>query len=526
MNKQNELLAKALESLKEVQKKSNIFKSDDISLKERDVLSKNGFIEEAFKGWFYCKSPLLMSGDTTPWMTSFWDFVVKYNNDRFNSDWHLGTDASILWHTSNKKIPKQLIIYTKQASNKNVQLPYNTSLFPMQEKDFPDQEEIFSDNGIRVLTIESALSKISPGFFKAYKEEAIQALISFDLNNFAILCIQNNRIRVAGRIVSALNHIGFEEKAKNLLNIFNRSNFECKLENPFEDKISLNVNQIENKSSIRLKIATSWFLMRDKVLKYKPKQITSLTIQNYLKNMEDLYKRDAYHSLSIEGYRVSEDLIEKVKSGNWNSEQNEQNKKERNALAARGYWLAFQKLKKDITPVLSTNHLTKIVIDNFQSWKELLFQPSIDAGIIKPVDNIGYRREQVYLSGSRHISPSSNVVYEAMEEWKEQLKKEPDPFVQAVLGHFFLGYIHPFSDGNGRTSRFIMNVCLAKGGYPWTIIKIDDREQYIDALEIGSVNNDISYFAKFISEQITISMNLLKINENKNSKKKLNKIKP
>lgn len=61
---------------------------------------------------------------------------------------------------------------------------------------------------------------------------------------------------------------------------------------------------------------------------------------------------DAYHSLSIEGYRVSADLIERVRSGTWNPDHNEQDRERRNAMAARGYWQAYREVRKSIGRVL------------------------------------------------------------------------------------------------------------------------------------------------------------------------------
>ena len=65
--------------------------------------------------------------------------------------------------------------------------------------------------------------------------------------------------------------------------------------------------------------------------------------RRYLKAVDDIYVNDAYHSLSIEGYRVSPELIERVRTGAWNPEQNPQDREDRNALAARGYHDAFQR---------------------------------------------------------------------------------------------------------------------------------------------------------------------------------------
>ena len=61
-------------------------------------------------------------------------------------------------------------------------------------------------------------------------------------------------------------------------------------------------------------------------------------------------------------------------------------------------------------------------------------------------------------------------------------------------------YIHPYMDGNGRIGRFLMNLMLASGGYPWTIVPLEHRTDYMAALESASVGGDIKPFAKFLAE--------------------------
>jgi len=59
-----------------------------------------------------------------------------------------------------------------------------------------------------------------------------------------------------------------------------------------------------------------------------------------------------------------------------------------------------------------------------------------------------------------------------MPELVALLRAEPDAGVRAVLGHFMFVYIHPYMDGNGRMGRFLMNLMLASGGYPWTVVPV------------------------------------------------------
>ncbi len=83
------------------------------------------------------------------------------------------------------------------------------------------------------------------------------------------------------------------------------------------------------------------------------------------------------------------------------------------------------------------------------------------------------------------------------------IEAEPEPGVRAVLGHWLFGYVHPFPDGNGRTARFLMNALFATGGYPWTVIRVEDRAAYLAALEAASTENDVQPFARFIAKQMS-----------------------
>ena len=71
-----------------------------------------------------------------------------------------------------------------------------------------------------------------------------------------------------------------------------------------------------------------------------------------------------------------------------------------------------------------------------------------------------------------------------------------------MLGHFIFVYIHPYMDGNGRLGRFLMNVTMASGGYPWIIVPVERRDDYMSALESASVKQDIRPFAAFVGDLV------------------------
>jgi len=115
-----------------------------------------------------------------------------------------------------------------------------------------------------------------------------------------------------------------------------------------------------------------------------------------------------------------------------------------------------------------------------------------------------YRNVQVIIKGSSHMPPQPFLVAKQMEElfhWFKENKGNLHPVVLAAEMHERLVTIHPFIDGNGRTSRLLMNLILLSSGYVIANIKGDfeSRKEYYNALESARVVKNKEAFILFVA---------------------------
>lgn len=138
--------------------------------------------------------------------------------------------------------------------------------------------------------------------------------------------------------------------------------------------------------------------------------------------------------------------------------------------------------------------------------------------VLKEIDdkNAGkYRSENVAVMGATHTPPDHLIVPELMEKLILNYQKwnKYHPIIKAALIHGELVKIHPFIDGNGRTSRLVMNLSLMNSGYLPVIIKKENRLEYYNALDKAHTTGDYTDFVKLVTnleiEMINKYLNLL-----------------
>jgi Fic family protein len=270
-------------------------------------------------------------------------------------------------------------------------------------------------------------------------------------------------------------------------------------ENPFANHVPVLKGRI--KSAYAGRIEAMWKKMRDEIIQVlpPPPEVNPSKQDRVIKIILERYKRDAYHSLSIEGYEVTEEFIQKIAEGKWSPETDAKDHEQKDAMAAKGYHEAFLKVIESVKNTLRGDSPGKVFENDLQDWYRALFSASVQAGIIQVTDLAGYRNGPVYIKGARHVPPGNKeAVLDSMETLFQLIKEEEHPGVRAILGHFIFVFIHPYMDGNGRIGRFLLNLMLVSGGYAWTIIRAENRTQYMQALEAASTEGNIEPFAQFV----------------------------
>lgn len=495
-----ERFVEALNILKGLQEKSivGIYTDDIPTARYRQLLVKNGFIREVTKGWYIARDPAEKDGETTSWYSSYWDFIAQFLSYKYGENWCLSAEQSLLLHAGNWSVPQQVLVRSPDGNNKPTPLPHNTSLFNLKS-DIPAAGQTVITKGIRMYDLRSALIYSAATVYTRSAIDARTALSMIrDASELLPTLLDNGHTVLAGRLAGAFRNIQRERIADQIIETFRQAGYDIRETDPFDFRLEIDLSPRE-RSPYANRIRLMWMHMRPVVIANLPEEPgLPKDRESFLRDIDGIYVTDAYHSLSIERYRVTQELIEKVSSSKWDVLESDGDRRQRDAMAARGYYQAFQAVKQTIGQILAGAKAGELVDIAHSKWYRELFDPSVAAGLLKASDLAGYRNHQVYIGSSKHVPLSVDAMRDAMPVLFELLQQETHASVRAVLGHFIFVFIHPYMDGNGRMGRFLMNAMLASGGYPWTVIPVEKREEYMAALESASVQQNIEPFAKFI----------------------------
>lgn len=237
-------------------------------------------------------------------------------------------------------------------------------------------------------------------------------------------------------------------------------------------------------------------------------------IQDLLKEIDQLKIKlnDLRH---LQSYKVAKALdIEYTYESN-KIEGNTLTLQETSLVIEKGLTIGGKPLKEHLEAInhyFAIEFIKQLVEDKTPFTERVLLQ--IHQLILQGIDNHHagkYRNVQVLISGAKHIPPQPYLVAKQMEDffiWYNENKDQLHPVVLSAELHERLVTIHPFIDGNGRTSRLLMNLILLQHGYTIAILKgdVQSRLQYYECLEIAQTKNNKQPFIQLITENVKDTM--------------------
>ncbi|MDA0989373.1 MAG: Fic family protein [Verrucomicrobia bacterium] len=487
--------------------RGHILRSESMSRTDRERLTAGGYLQPVIKGWYLLTTPEAADGESTAWFASFWEFVSAYLDHRFGEAYCLSAETSMQLHLGATSVPSQIIVIAGAGGQSIIELPFKTSLLTYEDaENLPDDEDtvLLREKTLRAMSLPLALARIAPDFFSRRPHDADIALRLIPAApELTRALVKGGYVAAAERLIGAYEHLGDKSMANWIADDMLASGYTLRPVNPFQPGYAPTLTEQRIDSPYAARLRAMWHGMREPIRRlFIPAPGRPESAEAYVHEIEEKYESDAYNSLSIEGYRVTPELIARMRSGEWDPANDPDDRAQSAALAAKGYSRAFKLVKTSILQILAGEDPGLTAAEGLHNWYRALFSGNVDAGLIASHDLIGYRRQPVYIKGSLHVPPPSDAVPDCMNAFFDLLQKEADPAVRAVLGHFTFVFIHPYMDGNGRLARFLLNAMLAAGGYPWTIVPHTSRRTYMQSLETASVNGNIEPFATFLSELV------------------------
>jgi len=201
-----------------------------------------------------------------------------------------------------------------------------------------------------------------------------------------------------------------------------------------------------------------------------------------------------FHSAGIEGNRLTlQETMLVLKEGITISEKSVKDTVEvKNLGKAFDFFYELAQLDTPITENY-IKQMHQLVVGN---------DPYLNAG--------NYRNVGVIITGSEHTPPEPFEVPFKMQElmqWLDENIENENPIIVSAVVHHELAKIHPFSDGNGRTARLLLNLILMKRGYPICSIKRTERPRYYEAMseaDLGNYHKIIELVAENCNDLFTV----------------------
>ena len=490
-----------------------IRKDDGLDENQIKSLLDLGCLKEPVEGWYIvCRNE--DSHDPTNWYRVYWQFIAAFLDDLYEKRWCLSPECSLDFISGDTLIPEDLVIRSASAKGTIRELPFGTSLVEIQG-DVPEDAVHEERYGVRLFPLHSALLKVSEEYLRIHSVEAKACLAKInDPSELIKFALEEHYPERALALATEFRKFGRTDTANAITEAVNEYMRDAeKVFFPHTDKPL----RMTGTGTLGNRIRLMWRLMRPELLlakDYMKCRESNRPIKEIILRLQHTLEKEDYGILRTAAFEgdlpeFREDYRSQLGEGNEDLEETSR-RIDRECVLSFGLHDALKRVAKDILDSLTGgNRIANLAARHYKDWNYLLFKPGIKEGMFDASEHLQNRVEEkdTCITGSRHIPFDAEGIDDALNGLSEAFQREEDPFVRAVLGHFFLIYIQPFTAGNIQTAWLLMNSQLVAAGYPWISLPEYDMEEYMKALKETAELEHIDRLVALIGRRIRFSWN-------------------
>lgn len=471
---------------------------DELGEENIRILTEEGILKEVLDGWFVV-SFAKKDDDPTDWYRAYWKFIVAYLDFQYQEQWCLSADCSLDFYSGDTLVPEDLVIRSASAQGIVLELPFNTFLVQVQG-DIPADTVREERYGVRLFPLPMALMKATDDYFDHHTTEARACLAKLtDTSDIIGIAKAEHLPDRALMFATELHNFGHPEMADTIKDAINKYMKEAEEVYFPQNDMPL---RMKGTATAGNRIRLLWRNLRHRILLFKDCQDYNRhrrSVKELILRMQETLAEEN-HDIQFR-YAPETDLPELRKDRRIQMEGSKTNgkgktreitcdenylKAEREVYLETGYFEAYRTVAKDILDSVTGGcKIQNVAAGHYPKWNYELFKSGAEDGVFTAADHFSDRKgwKDTCISGSRHVPVDPGEMEDAVDALSEAFQREDDPLVRAILGHFFLIYIHRFTAGNIQTAWLLMNSQLVAAGYPWIVLPYYEMEEYMKALK-------------------------------------------
>jgi len=357
-------LAKAL-ALAVKKSREQVVRGRDLPPATRTFLIRQGCLLAIMKGWYFLVPPDAPRGETSLWHANFWSFLSLYLEDR--GDYCLSAEISLDLLSGETATPVQVTALLASGGNNVIPLRFadtgiTASLLTYTAR-LPAHPVVL--RGLRLMPAGHALARVTPTYFQTNCAQAEVLLRTTPPAELASGILEVATEAGAERILGGLEALDLRPAAEQLRGLISLTGWTRGI-NPFPAAAPLIPSTVPVVSPHADRIRLLWQQMREAVIEHFPPPPKRPSPSLWLRRAEELYAYDAYNSLSIEGFRVTPELIARIAAGGNADEEGES--EENNRLAAKGYSLAYASVMESVRKIFDGQPPAQVASRDLSAW--------------------------------------------------------------------------------------------------------------------------------------------------------------